>query len=96
MSLLVNYVFETKTYKDYGESSGSIGDVNPTIQGISVAFLQLTAALEALIAGRLGGMAGRKECVDIRGFICLLPAFIQIFAPGKLVACDLLFPVTRD
>lgn len=59
--LLVNPVFVSKFYSDYGGADGSTAGVNPTITGISVSCLQLTAALGALIAGRLGDMIGRKK-----------------------------------
>lgn len=80
--LLVNPIFIAKFYKDFGGADGTTTNVSPTITGISVACLQLTAALGALIAGRLGDMIGRKKCVRIGGFIYFFSAFIQIFAPG--------------
>ncbi|KAI7774762.1 MFS sugar transporter [Diaporthe eres] len=79
--LLVNPVFVSRFYKDYGGADGSTNGVNPTITGISVACLQLTAALGALVAGWLGDIIGRKKCVRIGGFIYFFSAFIQIFAP---------------
>jgi len=79
--LLVNPVFIARFYKDFGGANGSLADVNPTITGISVSSLQLTAALGALIAGRLGDMIGRKKCVRIGAFIYFFTAFIQMFAP---------------
>ncbi|CAD0016404.1 unnamed protein product [Aureobasidium pullulans] len=57
---------------------GSLGDA---LFGYnSVSCLQLTAALGALIAGRLGDMIGRKKCVRIGAFIYFFTAFIQMFA----------------
>lgn len=79
--LLVNPVFISRFYRDYGGADGSLAGVNQTIVGISVSCLQLTAALGALIAGRLGDIIGRKKCVRIGGFIYFFSAFIQIFAP---------------
>lgn len=79
--LLVNPVFVSRFYKDYGGADGNADGVSPTITGISVACLQLTAALGALVAGWLGDIIGRKKCVRIGGFIYFFSAFIQIFAP---------------
>lgn len=80
--LLVNPVFIRRIYKDYGGADGTTSSINTNIIGISVSCLQLTAALGALIAGRLGDIIGRKKCVRIGGFIYFFSAFIQIFAPG--------------
>jgi MFS family permease len=80
--LLVNPVFVSRFYKNYGGADGTTTSINPSITGISVACLQLSAALGALIAGRLGDIIGRKKCVRIGGFIYFFSAFIQIFAPG--------------
>ena len=80
--LLVNPVFIARFYKDYGGADGTTAAINTTIIGISVACLQLTAALGALIAGRLGDIIGRKKCVRIGGFIYFATAFMQMFAPG--------------
>ncbi|KAG6354811.1 hypothetical protein INS49_003892 [Diaporthe citri] len=66
---------------DYGGADGSTDGVNPTITGISVACLQPTAALGALVAGWLGDIIGRKKCVRLGGLIYFFRAFIQIFAP---------------
>lgn len=79
--LLVNPVFISRFYKNYGGADGSLAAVNQSIVGISVSCLQLTAALGALIAGRLGDIIGRKKCVRIGGFIYFFTAFIQMFAP---------------
>jgi MFS family permease len=80
--LLVNPVFVKRFYSDYGGADGSTAAVNPSVTGISVACLQASAALGALIAGRLGDMIGRKRTVRLGGFIYFFSAFIQIFAPG--------------
>lgn len=80
--LLVNPVFVSRFFKDFGGADGSTASVDPSITGISVACLQASAALGALIAGRLGDMIGRKKCVRIGAFIYFFSAFIQIFAPG--------------
>lgn len=56
--LLVNPVFVAKFYSAYGGGNGSISGVNSSITGISVSSLQLTAAIGALVAGRLGDMIG--------------------------------------
>lgn len=80
--LLVNPTFVSRFYKDYGGADGTTTAINSSIIGISVACLQLTAALGALIAGRLGDIIGRKKCVRIGAFIYFFSAFIQMFAPG--------------
>lgn len=80
--LLVNPVFVSRFFKDFGGADGTTASVDPTITGISVACLQASAAVGALIAGRLGDMIGRKKCVRIGAFIYFFSAFIQIFAPG--------------
>ncbi|KAB8076114.1 putative MFS sugar transporter [Aspergillus leporis] len=80
--LLVNPVFVSRFFKDYGGADGTTAAVNPSITGISVACLQASAAVGALIAGRLGDIIGRKKCVRLGGFIYFFSAFIQIFAPG--------------
>lgn len=79
--LLVNPVFVRRFYSDYGGADGTTASVNSSIIGISVACLQLSAAVGALMAGRLGDMAGRKRCVRLGGLLYFLTAFIQMFAP---------------
>lgn len=69
-------------FKDYGGADGTTTGVNSSITGISVACLQASAAVGALIAGRLGDIVGRKKCVRLGGFIYFFSAFIQMFAPG--------------
>ncbi|KAK4904619.1 hypothetical protein LTR66_017884, partial [Elasticomyces elasticus] len=83
--LLVNPVFISRFYKDYGGADGTTAAINTSIIGISVACLQITAAIGALVAGRLGDMIGRKKCVRIGGFIYFFSAFMQMFAPGFAV-----------
>ncbi|KAK5045135.1 hypothetical protein LTR84_009468 [Exophiala bonariae] len=78
--LLVNPVFITRFFSDYGGADGTTSSINPSITGISVACLQASAAVGALIAGRLGDIMGRKRCVRIGAFIYFFSAFIQIFA----------------
>lgn len=80
--LLVNSVFISRFFKDYGGANGSTDGVNPSITGISVACLQASAAVGSLVAGRLGDIIGRKKCVRIGAFIYFFSAFIQMFAPG--------------
>ncbi|KAF2854097.1 general substrate transporter [Plenodomus tracheiphilus IPT5] len=80
--LLVNPVFIKRFFSDFGGADGSLATVNPSITGISVACLQASAAVGALIAGRLGDMIGRKRTVRLGGFIYFFSAFIQMFAPG--------------
>jgi MFS family permease len=80
--LLVNPVFVKRFFSDYGGAGGSTKSISPSITGISVACLQASAAVGALVAGRLGDIIGRKKCVRIGGFIYFFSAFIQIFAPG--------------
>lgn len=83
--LLVNPVFVKKFFADYGGADGTTSAIDPSITGISVACLQASAAVGALIAGRLGDIIGRKKCVRIGGLIYFLSAFMQIFAPGFAV-----------
>jgi MFS family permease len=80
--LLVNPVFVSRFFKDYGGADGTTTSIDPSITGIAVSCLQLSAALGALISGRLGDIIGRKKCVRIGGFIYFFSAFIQMFAPG--------------
>ncbi|KAK4905790.1 hypothetical protein LTR49_024965 [Elasticomyces elasticus] len=80
--LLVNPVFIARIFRDYGGADGTLDTVNPTITGISVACLQASAAVGALLAGWLGDIIGRKRCVRLGGFIYFFSAFMQIFAPG--------------
>lgn len=83
--LLVNPIFVKKFFSDYGGADGTTASINPSITGISVACLQASAAVGALVAGRLGDMIGRKKCVRIGGLIYFLSAFMQIFAPNFAV-----------
>lgn len=83
--LLVNPVFVKKFFSDYGGADGTTASIDPSITGISVACLQASAAVGALVAGRLGDIIGRKKCVRIGGLIYFLSAFMQIFAPGFAV-----------
>lgn len=78
--LLVNPVFIRRFFSDYGGADGTTSSINPSITGISVACLQASAAVGALVAGRLGDIMGRKRCVRIGAFIYFFSAFIQIFA----------------
>lgn len=80
--LLVNPVFVSKFYSDYGGAGVGTAGVDPVITGISVSCLQISAALGAIIAGRLGDMIGRKKCVRLGAFIYFFSAFIQTFAPN--------------
>ncbi|KAL3477566.1 putative MFS sugar transporter [Aspergillus californicus] len=80
--LLVNPVFVSRFFKDFGGADGTTDAVDPSITGISVACLQASAAIGALIAGRLGDLIGRKKCVRLGGFIYFFSTFIQMFAPG--------------
>ncbi|KAF9774824.1 hypothetical protein IL306_007128 [Fusarium sp. DS 682] len=80
--LLVNPVFLSRFFSEYGGADGTSDNINPSITGILVACLQISAALGSLVAGSLGDMIGRKRCVRIGGFIYFATAFIQAFAPG--------------
>jgi MFS family permease len=80
--LLVDPVFVKRFFSDFGGANGSTAAVNPSITGISVACLQESAAVGALIARCLGDMIVRKRTVCLGGIIYFLSAFIQIFAPG--------------
>lgn len=80
--LLVNPIFISRFFSDYGGADGTTSSINPSITGISVACLQASAAVGALVAGRLGDIIGRKRSVRLGGFIYFFSAFIQMFAPG--------------
>lgn len=77
----MNPVFIRRFFSDYGGADGTTSGVNPSITGISVACAQASAAVGALVAGRLGDMIGRKKCVRIGAFIYFFTAFMQMFAP---------------
>ncbi|KAJ6439253.1 high-affinity glucose transporter [Purpureocillium lavendulum] len=79
--LLVNPVFISKFFSSYGAADGSSDNINPSITGIFVACLQVSAAVGSLVSGSLGDMIGRKKCVRLGGFIYFFTAFIQAFAP---------------
>ncbi|KAK7421225.1 hypothetical protein QQX98_002355 [Neonectria punicea] len=79
--LLVNPVFLSRFFSDYGGADGTDDDINPSVTGILVSCLQVSAAIGSLIAGSLGDMIGRKKCVRLGGFIYFVTAFIQAFAP---------------
>lgn len=83
--MLVNPKFVSRFYGPYGGTDGSVANVNPTLVGITVACLQLSAAVGSITAGRLGDIIGRKRCVAIGGFIYFVTAFIQAFAPNLRV-----------
>ena len=80
--LLVNPIFISRFFKDHGGLNGTTDSVDPSITGITVACLQISAALGSLIAGRLGDVIGRKKCVRFGGLIYFSTAFIQAFAPN--------------
>jgi MFS family permease len=77
--LLVNPVFVERFFKDHGGADGSADSVDPSITGITVACLQLSAAVGSITVGRLGDIIGRKRCVAIGGFIYFATAFVQAF-----------------
>lgn len=83
--LLVNPVFVRRFFSDHGGSDGNHSGVDPSITGITVACLQVSAAVGSLLAGRLGDIIGRKKCVRIGGFIYFVCSFIQAFSPN--LAC---------
>ena len=83
--LLVNEVFIRRFYSDHGGAQGLTDHVNPSLIGITVSCLQLSAAIGSLLAGYLGDIIGRKRCVRIGGFIYFTMAFLQGFAPN--LAC---------
>ncbi|KAF7556021.1 hypothetical protein G7Z17_g1694 [Cylindrodendrum hubeiense] len=80
--LLVNPIFISKFFSDYGGADGTDHAIDPSMTGILVACLQVSAAVGSLLAGSLGDMIGRKRCVRLGGFIYFATAFIQAFAPG--------------
>ena len=84
----MNPIFVTRFFSEHGGAEGSVESVNPTIIGITVACLQLSAAVGSITAGRMGDIIGRKRCVAIGGFIYFVTAFIQAFAPdlGTFIA----------
>ncbi|CAL3965372.1 unnamed protein product [Diplocarpon coronariae] len=64
---------------------GSLGDAlfgydQGIMAGITVACLQLSAAVGSIMAGWLGDVMGRKRCVRVGAFIYFGTAFIQAFA----------------
>ncbi|KAJ4191820.1 hypothetical protein NW759_016660 [Fusarium solani] len=79
--LLVNPVFISRFFSDFGGADGTDDHIDPNVTGILVACLQVSAAIGSLIAGSLGDMIGRKKCVRLGGFIYFATAFIQAFAP---------------
>ncbi|UNI22174.1 hypothetical protein JDV02_008087 [Purpureocillium takamizusanense] len=79
--LLVNPVFLARFFRDYGGADGTSDNIDPSITGILVACLQVSAAVGALIAGPFGDMVGRKKSVRVGGFIYFATAFVQAFAP---------------
>ena len=81
----MNPVFVSRFFADHGGEGGIIDEVNPTIVGITVACLQLAAAVGAITAGWLGDIIGRKRCVAIGGLIYFVTAFMQAFAPSLAV-----------
>ncbi|KAH7033994.1 general substrate transporter [Macrophomina phaseolina] len=83
--LLVNPIFVQRFFSDHGAHEGSTDGVDPSITGITVACLQASAAVGSLLAGRLGDIMGRKQCVRTGAFIYFACAFIQAFAPN--LAC---------
>lgn len=83
--LLVNPIFVARFFSDHGGADGTTHAINPSITGIFVACLQASAAVGALLAGRLGDIIGRKKCVRLGGFIYFFSAFMQLFAPGFAV-----------
>lgn len=83
--LLVNEVFIKRFYSNHGGALGHTDSVNPSLIGITVSCLQLSAAIGSLLAGYLGDIIGRKRCVRIGGFIYFTMAFLQGFAPN--LAC---------
>ncbi|KAH7370116.1 general substrate transporter [Rhexocercosporidium sp. MPI-PUGE-AT-0058] len=83
--LLVNEVFIKRFFGNHGGSDGTTEGINPNLIGITVACLQLSAAIGSLTAGYLGDIMGRKRCVRVGGFIYIAMALVQGFAPN--LAC---------
>jgi len=77
--LLVNPVFISKFFKDYGGAAGTATSIDLSITGIAVSCLQLSTTLGALITGGLGDIIWRKKYVHVVGFIYFLSAFFQMF-----------------
>ncbi|KAK9311383.1 general substrate transporter [Lipomyces starkeyi] len=77
--LLVNDVFKHRFFRSYMDPSGSI---SPNITGITVACLQVSAAIAALSCSRFCDILGRRYCMRIGGLIYFGAAFIQAFAPS--------------
>lgn len=50
--------------------------------GIVVGCLQVAAATTSFLSGPLADKIGRKRCVRLGGFLYLVTAFIQAFAPN--------------
>ncbi|KAK9235564.1 general substrate transporter [Lipomyces kononenkoae] len=80
--LLVNEVFRERFFHKYMDD---MGNVSPNITGITVACLQVSAAISALTCSRLCDVLGRRYCMRIGGLIYLIAALIQIFSPS--LAC---------
>ncbi|KAF7540714.1 hypothetical protein G7054_g1176 [Neopestalotiopsis clavispora] len=83
--LLVNPVWIRTFFSDYGGADGTTDNVDTNLIGITVACLQVAAALTAFASGHLCDLLGRKRCVRLGGFLYLVTAFIQAFAPN--LAC---------
>ena len=81
----MNPVFVRRFFSDHGGEEGDTAFIDPIIIAITVACLQLSAAVGSITAGRLGDIIGRKRCVAIGGSIYFVTAFIQAFAPN--LAC---------
>ncbi|OHE94072.1 high-affinity glucose transporter [Colletotrichum orchidophilum] len=76
--LLVNPVFLKRFFVDYGGAHGSSDDINPSIIGILVACLQVSAAIGSIMAGNIGDMIDWQK--DMRfsvGFLSMTVPVIQ-------------------
>ncbi|QGI71429.1 hypothetical protein CEK26_003769 [Fusarium fujikuroi] len=74
--LLVNLVFLSRFFSKYGGADGTSENIDPSIIGILVTYLQVSAALGSLIAGSLGNIIGRKRYIRLGSFIYFTAAFI--------------------
>ncbi|QGI88759.1 unnamed protein product [Fusarium fujikuroi] len=74
--LLVNLVFLSRFFSKYGGTDGTSENINPSIIGILITYLQVSAALGSLIAGSLGNIIERKRYIRLGSFIYFTAAFI--------------------
>ncbi|CAG8947111.1 unnamed protein product [Penicillium salamii] len=82
---LVNSTWIERFLSDRGALNGTTDGVDPSLTGIIVACLQVSAAISALFSGILADKIGRKRCVRLGGFLYLVTAIMQCLAPNLAV-----------